>query len=52
MKREHAMLELFQCKSIEFSLEKLARAAKVPRNQLTFTNVQQMHHLAKDFCSQ
>lgn len=42
---------LFQHKSIEFSLEKLAGAAEVPRNQLTFISAQQMHHLAKDFCS-
>jgi len=46
------MLEQFQHKSTEFSLEKLAGAAEVPRNQFTFTNVQQMHHLAEDFCSQ
>lgn len=39
-------------KSTAFSLEKLAGAAEVPRNQFTFTNAQQMYPLAEDFCSQ
>lgn len=46
------MLEQFQHKSTEFSLEKLAGAAEVPRNQITFTNTQQMYPLAEDLCSQ